>query len=348
MIAASSLPREGRCRAISTGSDEPGGTDWYESKRMVYAKNGQAVSYVMGESWTWTGGGANPTSYDIAYAHEYRYDSGRQRYVDRVLNIPALMQGYVFADSELWTDYDGNEAYGDFTINGGTVTNIRSFEPGLARTADPLGLSGLPETDYYHTDMIGTTRLMTDPSGVGIEQAVYTAFGERVSGSIDGPEDRYGYAGAWGYQSDADFPFLHVGVRYFDPGTGRFVQRDPIGISGGSNVYEYVYSAPTFDTDPSGLGFWSRAARWGPIMGCAYIAEKVITVWIKPAIDDRNERIDREGDPDVAKPYDPDDPFGWVKRGEPKRQRRKWRREHPLPQHPRHPVPEPPCFSMFK
>ena len=46
------------------------GTEQYESIRMGYAKNGQAVSYVMGESWTWTGGGASPTSYEIAYAHE--------------------------------------------------------------------------------------------------------------------------------------------------------------------------------------------------------------------------------------------------------------------------------------
>ena len=61
---------------------------------------------------------------------------------------------------------------------------------------------------------------------------------------------RYGYAGAWGYQTatsetpgDAyatDFKFMHVGARYYDPATGRFLQRDPIGIQGGLNVYGYV------------------------------------------------------------------------------------------------------------
>ena len=63
------------------------GTDQYESTRMGYAKNGNAVSYVMGESWTWSGSGmrarpgrcarpatqtsdgrTNPANYDIAYA----------------------------------------------------------------------------------------------------------------------------------------------------------------------------------------------------------------------------------------------------------------------------------------
>ena len=233
-----------------------GETDQYASTRLAYAKNGNAVSYVMGESWTWTGGAASPVNYDIAYAHEYRYDNARQRYLDRTLNISALMQGSVSAVSQLWTDYDGDDAYGDFTLNGGTVTNIRSFEPGLARTDDPLGLSGLPVTDYYHGDMIGTTRLMTDPSGLPIEPAVYTAFGERISGSMNGPEDRYGYAGAWGYQSHDEFPFLHVGARYYDPETGRFLQRDPIGIGGGLNVYVYARNKPATYADPE--GYWPR------------------------------------------------------------------------------------------
>jgi uncharacterized protein RhaS with RHS repeats len=48
-------------------------------------------------------------------------------------------------------------------------------------------------------------------------------------------------------------PFLHVGHRYYDPSSGRFLQRDPIGIRGGSNVYEYVDSRPTRNRDPSGL-----------------------------------------------------------------------------------------------
>jgi RHS repeat-associated protein len=87
---------------------------------------------------------------------------------------------------------------------------------------------------------------------------VFTAFGERQAGS----SDRFGYVGAFGYQShsipespnpDTAFPFLHVGARYYDPASGRFLQRDPIGIRGGTNVYLYVSGAPTADVDPLGL-----------------------------------------------------------------------------------------------
>jgi len=45
-------------------------------------------------------------------------------------------------------------------------------------------LGGTPSTDYYHTDMLGTTRFLTDASGGEIEPAVYTAFGELVSGTL--------------------------------------------------------------------------------------------------------------------------------------------------------------------
>ena len=106
--------------------------------------------------------------------------------------------------------------------------------------------------------MIGTTRFMTDWTGDDTDSAVYTAFGERISGT----QHRYGYAGAGGYQAHDDLPFLHVGHRYYDPASGRFLQRDPIGIAGGLNVYEYVRSRVTKRVDPSGLhdgGGW----HWG-------------------------------------------------------------------------------------
>jgi RHS repeat-associated protein len=115
---------------------------------------------------------------------------------------------------------------------------------------DTFVSSGGSNTKYYHADLIGTTRAMTVSSGQpgSGTAAVYTAFGEPVSG----PNHRYGYAGAWQYQAHGDFPFLHVGHRYYDPGSGRFVQRDPIGILGGQNTYVYARNRPVNAVDPRG------------------------------------------------------------------------------------------------
>ena len=40
--------------------------------------------------------------------------------------------------------------------------------------------------------------------------------------------------------------------RYYSPFVGRFVSKDPIGLSGGSNNYAYVPN-PTSWVDPNGL-----------------------------------------------------------------------------------------------
>ncbi|HNQ21790.1 MAG TPA: RHS repeat-associated core domain-containing protein [Phycisphaerae bacterium] len=227
------------------------GSEWYEAKRFVYAQNLQAVAYVMGEKWQWDGQ-SPPTQYAVTFIREFRYDGARERYLNRALNPGNPSQVL----SSTWTDYDGDEPYGDYTVSGGSVSPLRSFELGIG-TVDPWAGAGGASTSYYHGDLIGTTRLLSGPAGEvspGTE-SVYTAFGEPISGA----NHRYGYAGAWGYQADdvqgaggADFPYLHVGHRYYDPSIGRFLQRDPIGIFGGLNVYAYGRVRPTSAVDPNG------------------------------------------------------------------------------------------------
>ena len=232
---------------------KPVASSTYSAKRFEYAKNGQAVTYVLGETWEWDGVPAHcPTNYDITFAREFRYDSGRARYLNRVLSPAGLMLPTpdFTPISETWSDYDDDEVYGDYTVIGSTVTYDRSFELGVA-TVDPLASSGSANTKYYHADLIGTTRSLS-ASGLPTQASVYTAFGERVTS----PDHRYGYVGSWGYQSHDEFPFLHVGARYYDPSTGRFLQRDPIGIEGGLNVHSYALNSPQSYVDPEGELFW--------------------------------------------------------------------------------------------
>ena len=247
-------------RVVSNQAD----SDVYNSTRLIYASNGSAVAYVTGESWEWDGV-SDPTDYDITYAREFRYDGARARYLVRALDPVALLltppQLNPVENGDTWSDYDGDIVYGDFTADEAmeTITNIRSYEPGIGRVPDPLTA---PVAEYYHGDLIGSTRMMSDGGGYPItgSEAAYTAFGELVPGSA---AHRFGYAGAYGYQapsSDApgdpyatEFPFLHVGHRYYDAATGRFLQRDPIGMAGGLNVYVYVRNDPLCDIDPNGL-----------------------------------------------------------------------------------------------
>jgi RHS repeat-associated protein len=109
---------------------------------------------------------------------------------------------------------------------------------------------------------------------------MFTAFGEPVASVVEAGEpsavsSRYGYVGAFGYEGlDANQPagfdvlaeagLLHVGARHYDPATGRFVERDPIGIRGGLITYEYAGSNPVSWTDPNGQGLlkWLYTGDW--------------------------------------------------------------------------------------
>ena len=215
----------------------------YSAVRFGYAQNARTVVFAHGE--TWTGSNTCPSDYQITWAREFRYDGARARYMNRKLN-PDLSTA---TGGTVWSDYDGDEAYGDFTVTGSTATNVNSYEPGL------WGTSGTT-SDYIHADLAGTLRKTSSTTGDAGNSRVFTAFGERIAGTID----RFGYAGDWGYQGTLDnggtevFPFLHLGARYYDPTSGRFLQRDPVGIRGGINVYNYVDATPTAFVDPTGNG----------------------------------------------------------------------------------------------
>ncbi len=62
----------------------------------------------------------------------------------------------------------------------------------------------------------------------------------------------YGYKAQWGYYTDTETGLLLLTYRYFDPVTGRFLTRDPIGMEGGVNLYAYVGNRTPILYDPSG------------------------------------------------------------------------------------------------
>jgi RHS repeat-associated protein len=248
----------------------PAGTNNYTATRFGYGMNDRTLSFAVGESWTWDGNAANcPQGYNITWAREFRYDGARARYLNRQLDPVALMAGNFVSLEDTWTDYDGDTAYGDYTVSGSTVTNQRSYEPGMA-IVEPWTNTGPNSTDYFVTDHLGTTRGLTLPSGSPTDAVTFTAFGEKVAGF----DHRYGYVGAHGYQAHAEMPFLHIGHRYYDPASGRFLQRDPIGISGGLNVYEYVNSSPLSSIDPYGLFSW---IDWGLRQG-KKLGDKIVQI----------------------------------------------------------------------
>ncbi|MGE0480046.1 MAG: RHS repeat-associated core domain-containing protein [Phycisphaerae bacterium] len=255
---------------------------------LYYAASGSLWLAVRG---TWSvdeEGDVVENSYATIDGREFRYDTLRGRYLSRAVNTNSSADPteWTFGDA-LWTDYDGDEPYLDFTasIEGksiATVPTMRYTGAGGTFAQQSLDALGDPvSTRYYHADLVGSTTALTDEAGeiptgggAGPVRLTYTAFGEavvydtgesewKVTTTQPSGSPRYQYAGAHGYEADLlvlegkpgsrPITLKHVGARWYQPDIGRFVQRDPIGIAGGLNVYGYAESTPPVAVDPDGL-----------------------------------------------------------------------------------------------
>jgi RHS repeat-associated protein len=102
----------------------------------------------------------------------------------------------------------------------------------------------------YHNDHLGTPRRLTDPTGQVVWAADYSAFGEariRV-GTVANPL-RFP-----GQYCDEETNLHYNRFRYYAPGFGRYITRDPVSFLGGTlNLYRYSRSSPTNWCDPVGL-----------------------------------------------------------------------------------------------
>jgi RHS repeat-associated protein len=102
---------------------------------------------------------------------------------------------------------------------------------------------------FYHADIKNSVD-QTSTSQTVVASKQYDAFGNEVSssGAWQGP---FQYGGAFGYHTDTDYGLKHLGARYYDPTTGRFLSRDP--IQDGRNWYAYCNGSPIGYADPTGL-----------------------------------------------------------------------------------------------
>ncbi len=184
--------------------------------------------------------------------------------------------------------YDGAQVVADLDGNGNLLRTY-TWAPGIDRLLAMTVHTGATDVTYYAlTDHLGSVHAWLNDSGLIVECYEYNAWGKVVrackgtatpiTASTIG--NRYLWHGReyeWATHNVLNKRGLyHFRARWYSPYEtyGRWLSKDPIGIAGGLNQYEFCGNNPVNYIDPDGM-LWRRWAS-GDEVG---FGESLIPIW---------------------------------------------------------------------
>lgn len=191
-----------------------------------------------------------------------------------------------FGPAERYYIWDGDELLAEVNSSGQiAILNVWGAAGLNSRVYASDSDTGFgPDVIGYAFDPYGNTSErvsyinLTNSEETATDHEIYDAYGKLMYYSKAGfgylpvpdiTQDPYGYKGQDGYYSDqegqqlsltqanAQTPnqggLIYCENRFYSPVQGRWITRDPAGLEGGLNVYEYCGDNPVMNVDPSGL-----------------------------------------------------------------------------------------------
>ena len=199
---------------------------------------------------------------------EFQYDSqGR-----RIQKLVSTNNGSIYV-----AQYTNRFVYDDWNLLAEldpSHSALRTYVWGLDLSGtlqDAGGVGGLlaitdasQGSHFCAYDGNGNVMALLKADGTGLTaQYEYGPFGEvlRATGAMAKTNP---FRFSTKYQDDQS-DYLYYGYRYYNPNTGRWLSRDPIGEAGGLNVYAFVVNDPLSFIDPLGDDFIAVSDR--PVKG---------------------------------------------------------------------------------
>jgi RHS repeat-associated protein len=202
---------------------------------------------------------------DAALIASYEYDAFSRRI--RKTTTAAAIQGV----SDTGYIYDGWNLVAEYAIAATDVALSRAFTWGLDLSGTIRGAGGVggllcvhktPSLDvagnrvwgaglFPTLDGNGNVSEYLDDSGAVAAHYEYGPFGEPLlsTGTV-AAEMPFRFSTKY---QDTETGLIYYGYRFYEPSTGRWLNRDPIEEEGGLNLYVYVGNNPNSFIDPLGL-----------------------------------------------------------------------------------------------
>jgi RHS repeat-associated protein len=141
-------------------------------------------------------------------------------------------------------------------IEGIPVATVRWTPASITRQGIPTAHEG--QTFHVEADHLGTPRTVSDPNtNIVVWKWDFRAdpFGDApAEQDPDADGENFVYALRYpGQYFDAETGLHYNYFRDYEPGTGRYIESDPIGLAGSINTFAYADSDPMRETDALGL-----------------------------------------------------------------------------------------------
>jgi RHS repeat-associated protein len=193
--------------------------------------------------------GTNVTSYTYDSLNRLNQTSTTSRQIQYIYNGLGQRVGKI--DTGVQTNYliDPNGILPQVLSETDASNNLLAFY-----VYDGAGLVAkiTPGNQYYfyHYDSLGSTIAITDNAGQVVNTYCYSP--EGLVGAQETILNPFTYVGRFGVMAEGN-GLYYMRARYYDPETGIFISKDPIGYLGGLNLFTYVGGNPLNRIDPLGL-----------------------------------------------------------------------------------------------
>jgi len=201
---------------------------------MTYDARGNLLSRG-GDSFTYDSQGRLSSTTVDGETTQYRYNARGQRIAK------------IFADGDIrYYAYDANGLL-LAELNNQARTQVEYIYLGGRRIAMMASF----QPYYMHTNHLDAPVAISDRNGELVWQASYSPFGDMsiLQDSLT-PSVSARFPGQY---ADTETGFYYNYFRDYDPELGRYIQSDPIGLTGGINTYSYASQNPVSHVDPHGL-----------------------------------------------------------------------------------------------